>query len=60
MRSMPTNILTPPFPVAGEVAGQYSCHCNKWGAVSVIDRDGKLLGFRPYEFEIIEWVDNVA
>jgi len=49
-----------PFPGAGVVAGQYNCQCNKWGAVGVLDRDGKLLGLRPDEFEIVEWVDNVA
>lgn len=48
-----------PFRGAGVPAGEHDCQCNKWGAVSVAARDGKLLGLRLDEFEPLAWRDNV-
>lgn len=47
-----------PWRGAGVAAGEHLCHCNKWGAVSVLDRSGKPLGLRPIEFEPISWREN--
>lgn len=47
-----------PFRGAGVPAGEHDCRCNKWGAVSVSARDGKLLGLRPDEFEPVAWREN--
>ena len=47
-----------PFRGAGVAPGEYECFVNKWGAVSVKDRDGELLGLRPAEFEIVSWREN--
>lgn len=44
-----------PFRGAGVAAGEHDCQCNKWGAVSVIARDGKPLGLRLDEFEPVAW-----
>lgn len=49
-----------PFRGAGVSAGDHDCFCNPWGAVSVKDRDGELLGLRLNEFEPLAWRDNVA
>lgn len=47
-----------PFRGAGVPAGEHNCFCNQWGAVSVKDRDGELLGLRPGEFEPLSWREN--
>lgn len=47
-----------PFRGAGVPAGEHDCRCNKWGAVSVSARDGKLLGLRLDEFEPVAWREN--
>lgn len=39
-------------------AGDHDCHCNKWGAVSVAASNGKQLGLRPAEFEVLAWQPN--
>lgn len=44
-----------PFRGRGVPAGDHDCQCNQHGAVSVVDRGGKLLGLRPAEFEVIAW-----
>ena len=49
-----------PFRGAGVSAGEHDCRCNKWGAVSVSARDGKLLGLRPDEFEPVAWRESGA
>ncbi len=49
-----------PFYGAGVPAGDHDCQCNKWGAVSVKDRDGKPIGLRLGEFEPIAWRENVT
>lgn len=41
-------------------AGEHDCECNQWGAVSVLARDGSMLGLRPAEFEPIEWRHNTV
>ncbi len=43
---------------AGEYGGE-DCHSNKLGAVSVRMTDGKFLGVKPNEFEVIEWRENL-
>lgn len=47
-----------PFRGAGVPAGEHDCRCNKWGAVSVLARDGKPLGLRLDEFEPVAWREN--
>ena len=47
-----------PFLGAGVSVGEHDCQCNKWGAVSVSARDGKLLGLRLGEFEPVAWRRN--
>lgn len=49
-----------PFLGAGVPAGEYPCECNRYGAVSVIDREGQTLGLRLNQFEPIEWRENAA
>lgn len=49
----------PPFRGAGIAPGEHDCRCNKWGAVSVLDRDGKPLGLRLHEFEPVAWRENL-
>lgn len=49
----------PPFRGAGVPSGDHACECNKWGAVSVLDRAGALLGLRLDEFEPRTWRENV-
>jgi hypothetical protein len=38
--------------------GDYACNCNKFGAVSVKASNGKMLGLRLDEFEVLEWKEN--
>ena len=49
-----------PYRGAGVAAGVQECTCNLWGAVSVVARDGKPLGLRPAEFEVVSWQPNAA
>lgn len=44
-------------PVAQNDA-DYDVWVNSQGAVAAIFEDGRQLGLRPYEFEIIEWHDS--
>lgn len=39
-------------------AGDHDCTCNKWGAVSVRAGNGKMLGLRPAEFDVVAWKAN--
>ena len=48
-----------PFFGAGVPAGEHECQCNRWGAVSVLDRAGKPLGLRLDEFEPLTWRENL-
>lgn len=36
-------------------AGEYDCESNRYGAVSVRADDGKMLGLRPTEFDVLAW-----
>ena len=47
-----------PFRGAGVAAGEHECQCNRWGAVSVLARDGERLGLRLNEFEPVAWREN--
>ena len=52
----------PVFMTGGErlaaLAGaEYDVWVNSQGAVTAILEDGKKLGLKPYEFEIIEWCE---
>ena len=47
-----------PFRGAGVAAGEHECQCNRWGAVSVLARDGEGLGLRLDEFEPVAWREN--
>jgi hypothetical protein len=38
--------------------GEYPVECNKYGAVSVKLENGKLLGLRLNEFDVIKWKEN--
>jgi len=40
--------------------GEYECHCNKYGAVSVKAADGKDLGLRLDEFEAVACKKNTS
>lgn len=35
-------------------AGDHECRSNQWGAISVTASNGKLLGIKPGEFDILE------
>ena len=49
------------FPFRGRVEpGDYDCECNQYGAVSVRDDTGELLGLKPDEFEVLAWKTNDA
>lgn len=48
-----------PFRGAGVLAGDHECRSNKWGAVSVTDRNGNQLGLRLNEFEPLTWRENL-
>lgn len=40
--------------------GEYYCFCNQYGAVSVTAQNGRKLGLKPGEFEVLEWTENAA
>lgn len=49
------------YPIGPRVIakpGEYECTSNKWGAISVMTPSGHLLGIKPKEFEVVEWVEN--
>ena len=47
------------FPFTSLVeSGDYGCESNQYGAVSVIASDGRLLGVKLDEFEVLEWRAN--
>lgn len=47
-----------PFLGAGVAAGEHDCACNRWGAVNVTARDGRPLGLRLNEFDVVAWMEN--
>lgn len=40
--------------------GEAECESNQWGAISVRAANGKMLGVKPGEFEVIEWRANIV
>lgn len=55
--------ITGDWPVGHMTAagpGEMDCRANKWGAVSVLADDGKQLGLKLHEFEVVEWAENPA
>jgi hypothetical protein len=40
--------------------GEHECHSNLWGAVSVTAENGKALGIKPGEFDVLAWRENNA
>ena len=47
-----------PFVSTLAEAGEHACQSNQWGAVSVLATNGKMLGVKPREFEVVEWRSN--
>jgi hypothetical protein len=47
-----------PFCTTMQKPGDYPCHCNPLGAVSVTATNGEMLGLRLNEFEPLEWREN--
>lgn len=39
-------------------AGDHDCRSNQWGAISVRAENGRLLGVKPAEFDVIAWREN--
>lgn len=39
-------------------AGEHDCESNRWGAISVRATDGKMLGVKPAEFDVVSWRFN--
>jgi hypothetical protein len=39
-------------------AGEHDCHSNQYGAISVKAANGKMLGIKPGEFNVIAWRPN--
>lgn len=39
-------------------AGEYECESNRYGALSVRAGDGKMLGVKPAEFDVVAWRVN--
>ena len=59
--------VTPDLPIMLSVKQQwaqksieYYVYCNPHGALSVIFPDGKKLGIKPFEYEIIEWHEKTV
>jgi len=55
IKSVASDLPFPPFLVAHP--GEYQARCNQHGAVSV-EVDGHLLGIKPNEMEVVEWVGD--
>ena len=47
-----------PFRATQVAPGEYPCSCNRFGAVSVMATNGKMLGLKPHEFESLAWIEN--
>jgi len=39
-------------------AGDHDCDSNRYGAISVRAANGKMLGVKPAEFDVITWREN--
>lgn len=48
-----------PFRSTFQEPGEHDCESNQWGAVSIVATNGKMLGVRPKEFEVVAWRPNV-
>lgn len=46
-----------PLECVARIGEEYEVESGKWGAISA-KTPGGLLGLRPYEFEVVEWVEN--
>lgn len=53
-------IVTREKRMIAQIGVEYDCWVNSNGAVCAILEDGDLLGVKPYEFEVIEWHDEVS
>lgn len=40
--------------------GEYECESNRYGAISVVAENGKRLGVKPAEFDVVAWRENKA
>lgn len=49
-----------PFHETLAEAGEHECKSNPVGAVWVVATNGKPLGVKPQEFEVIQWRENLA
>jgi hypothetical protein len=47
-----------PFRSTCALPGDHDCECNSHGAVSVRATNGKMLGIKPAEFDVIAWRSN--
>lgn len=47
-------------PLATVPEGVYPAWTNSHGAVSAVFSDGRALGLKPGEFEVVEWYDKEA
>lgn len=48
-----------PFAETFADAGEHDCESNRWGAISVRAANGKMLGVKPAEFDVVSWRPNV-
>jgi hypothetical protein len=53
-----TQVTDPTWGNSPQVAGDYDCQSNEWGAISVQAKNGKMIGVKPVEFEVLEWRSN--
>ena len=47
-----------PFADTFADAGEHDCESNRWGAISVRATNGKMLGVKPAEFDVVAWRSN--
>lgn len=57
-KAVRSDLRFPPFLTARKDA-EYPCWVNSHGAVAAILEDGRNLGVKPYEFEVVEWHEPV-
>jgi hypothetical protein len=51
------------YPIGHTTMAEANLHeaqCSRWGAVSVRATNGKMLGVKPPEFEVVTWRKNTA
>lgn len=49
-----------PFAGTFADAGEHDCESNRWGAISVRATNGKMLGVKPAEFDVVAWRSNAG